>query len=107
MRLIEHVSVFAWHVMNFQSTRKGSPAEHRVLACAQKLHTQVTAVYRSHERDFPRVSLDIVARHGSRMSFLHLIVAKANWQVRSRQTVIIRGYVSTPFNKPLPPVIAL
>ena len=40
MRLVEHVSVFAWHVMNFQSTtRKGAPAERRVLTCAQKLHT--------------------------------------------------------------------
>jgi hypothetical protein len=108
MRLIEHVSVFAWNVMNFQSaTREGSPAEHRVFACAQKLHTQVTALDRSHERDFPWVSLDLVARHGSRMSFFHLIIAKANGQVRTRQTVIIRGYVSTPLNKLLSPVVAL
>src|SRR5260370_42435488 len=108
MRLIEHVSVFAWHVMNLQSTTgKGSPAEYRVLSCAQKLHTQVTALYCSHEGDFPWVSLDLVTRHGSRMSFLHLMVAKANWQVRTRETVTIRGDVSAPFNKPLPPVIAL
>jgi hypothetical protein len=108
MRLIEHVSVFAWHVMNFQSTtRKGHPAELWVFARAKKLHTQVTALGCSHERDFPCVSLDLVTCHASRMSFLHLMVAKANWQVRTRQTVIIRGYVSTPFNKPLPPVIAL